>query len=109
MPDSTAAVPAPAVKPGWQTTEFWLHLGIQAALAKAFFTVLGALSIALPQAGLPLLVTGAVAVAIPIVQGWLVKAYGDNRTDTKTAFLERVSSAGIAGASADTAAVVNGG
>lgn len=26
MPDPNAPAPAPAVKPGWQTTEFWLHL-----------------------------------------------------------------------------------
>lgn len=85
------------VKPGWKTSEFWLHaamvlviLPVLAWLGNSAISPLGDMLTSLGAAS-PLL-----ALAVPLVKGslfaflaWcgqkLAVAYGDNRTELKTA------------------------
>lgn len=65
-------------KPGYQTTEFWLH--ILAGLAVCLLTKFDPVS-----AGLPSWAQAAYAFVAPIVLGWLAKSYGDGRATVKAA------------------------
>lgn len=94
MADAPAA-PAP-VKPGFLTSEFWLHLA--AALAIALLTY-GQNHAA--EAGLPPLAVGLFNMVAPLALAWLAKNYGDSRADVKQAALAAGQAAGAAqGASA---------
>jgi hypothetical protein len=92
---------ATVVKPGWKTSEFWLH-----ALAGLGLAVLGLAEQLLPQAGANPIVQGVGAVVIPLVLGWLAKAYGDGRVAVKSA-ASMISSASEAGKTADTGEALN--
>ncbi len=78
MPDAPVAVVVPAPKPGYATTEFWLHIlaGMAVTLLTAFNPV---------SAGLPSWAQAAYAFVAPLVLGYLAKSYGDSRATVKAA------------------------
>lgn len=79
------------VKPGYQTSEFWLHLAVQ--LGIAVLAYMTAHSAALPPA------VAAVVVAVgPLAMAWLQSQYSDDRTSLKSAALQAGQSAGAAAA-----------
>lgn len=84
-----ADVPAPVVKPGWQTSEFWLH--VAAAAAIGILTEVQSRSSALPP-----LAQGIVGMLAPLAIAWIAKNYGDQRTDVKQAALAAGQAAGAA-------------
>ncbi len=70
--------PVPVTKPGFQTSEFWLH--ILAGLAVCLLTKFNPVS-----AGLPSWAQAAYAFVAPLVLGFLAKSYGDSRAEVKMA------------------------
>lgn len=80
----------PTMKPGWKTSEFWLHIGAALAIC--------ALSVFDPsKAGLPPLVQGAYGLIAPLALAWLAKNYGDSRAEVKTNDLKLQAAQAIAG------------
>jgi hypothetical protein len=88
-------VVAMPVKPGWKTSEFWLHLAVGAVIAFLAFTVndgLPAIAAQLPTAGV---VGSILLLLLPMVKmglGWLLTrlstTYDNNRTEQKTTATE---------------------
>jgi hypothetical protein len=65
-------------KPGWQTSEFWLHLLVGVAIVG--LTEFGKIA---DVAGLPPWVSGAYHLISPIALAWLAKSYQAHRSEVK--------------------------
>jgi hypothetical protein len=68
------------IKPGWKTTEFYLHL-----LCGIAISALTAVQTAAPAAGLPPLALAGLQFACPFALAWLAKSYAAGRTAEKIA------------------------
>lgn len=79
-PNTPALAAPPPLKPGWQTSEFYLHLAAMAAIA-----VLTYLTGHVATLGLPPYVTAIVLAVGPAAIAWLQREYADNRTELKAA------------------------
>lgn len=74
------------VKPGWKTSEFWLHA--LAAVAVSGITYLEA-----HASGLPPVAQGIVPMVGPLAIAWIAKNYGDSRADVKNAAMAAAQAA----------------
>lgn len=87
---------APAVKPGYMSSELWLHVGAAVAICVlTWFQNHGS------ELGLPPLAVAVGNMVAPLALAWLAKNYGDSRADVKQAALAAGQAAGASqGASA---------
>jgi hypothetical protein len=87
------------IKNGIMTSEFWLHLGVELAIAALTYFVAHA-------SGLPPLLGGVVSAVGPLAMAWLQSQYGEDRTTLKVAALNATAAGATAQAPGAAAKVL---